>query len=87
MAILEILLLLAVLGTAAGILFTKGIQRVVRIYLAFSILLALLWDMLYGFRLAVTVLGVGVVLTGLLLFFAMRKLQEEKGKQDEAETT
>ena len=79
MAILEILLLLSVLISAAGILFAKRIQAAVGMYMAFSALLAVLWGVLYGARLAVTEIGVGVVVTGLLLYFSMRKLREEKG--------
>lgn len=86
MIVLETILLMLVLMSAAAILFTSRIQVAMGMYMLFSLLLAILWGMLYGARLAVTEIGVGVVATGLLLYFAMRKLREKKGPQDESKT-
>ena len=84
MIVLETALLLLVLISAAAILFTSRIQVAVGLYMLFSLFLAILWGMLYGARLAVTEIGIGVVVTGLLLYVAMRKLREKKGPQDES---
>lgn len=86
MIVLETVLLLLILISAASILFTKRIQVAVRMYMLFSLLLAILWGILYDGRLAVTEIGIGVVATGLLLYFAMRKFRKEKGPQDESKT-
>ena len=85
MMILELVLLAAVLVSAAGILFARRIQSAVAMYLIFSVLLAVIWGVRYGLQLAVTEIGVGAVVTGLLLYFSMRKLREEKGARDGAE--
>lgn len=84
--VLETLLLVLILVSAAGILLSNRIQVATGMYMLFSLLLAILWGMLYGARLAITEIGVGVVVTGLLLYVAMRKLREKKGPQDESKT-
>lgn len=86
MIVLETVLLLLVLMSAAAILFTSRIQIATGIYMLFSFLLAILWGMRYGARLAVAEIGVGVVVTGLLLYLTMRKFRREKGPQDESKT-
>lgn len=86
MIVLEVVLLLLVLISAAAILFSRRIQVATGMYMLFSLLLAILWGMLYGVRLAMTEIGVGVVVTGLLLYFVMRKLREKKGPQDASKT-
>lgn len=79
MLILENVLLILVLLSAAAILFCKRIQTVTGTYMLFSCLLAILWGMQYGLKLALAELAVGVVVVGILFFFAARKLRREKG--------
>ncbi len=86
MIVLECVLLLLILISAAAILFSRRIQAATGMYMLFSLLLAILWGMLYGVRLAVAEIGIGVVVTGLLLYFVMRRLREKKGSQDDSKT-
>lgn len=87
MAVLEMILLILVPASAAGILFSSKVRTAVGSYMVFSFLLAILWWPIYGVRLAVTELGVGVVVTGLLLHYTLRRLRGKKGDQDGSEET
>ncbi len=82
-AAFETILLIGVLITAGSILLTRRIHMAVGTYMVFSFLLAILWGIRYGIKPLVAELGVGVVVTGLLFYFVMRKLREEKGHRDE----
>ena len=86
MEAMELILLALILLSAGSILFTRRIRTAVGLYMCFSLLLAILWGLRYGGRLAVTELGVGVAVTGLLFYFTARKLRGRKGTEHEQET-
>lgn len=83
MLLLENVLLILILVSAASILFCKRIQTVVGVYMLFSLLLAVLWGLQYGMKLALAEIAVGVIVVGILFYFAARKLRRQKGPQDE----
>ncbi len=84
-AVLEMILLILVPASAAGILFSSSVRTAVGSYMVFSLLLAILWWPIYGLRLALTELGVGMVVTGLLLHYTLHRLRGEKGEQNGSE--
>lgn len=86
MEVLETILLVLTLLCAGAILFTSRIRTAVGLYMTVSLLLAILWGLHYGGRLAITELGVGAVITGLLYYFTVRKLRGQKGTEHEHET-
>ena len=82
---IETVLLVLLPIFAGGILLARRIRMAVGMYMAFSLLLSLVWGIHCGGRLAVTELGIGVIVTGLVFYFVLRKLQKEKGTEHESE--
>lgn len=83
MAAFDTILLFGILISAGSILLTRRIHMAVGMYMVFSLLLAILWGIRYGLKPSVAELGVGVVGTGLLFYFAMGKLRSKKEHRDE----
>ena len=82
MVVIEMILLVGILLSALGMLFCKRMRTVITMYMTFSLLLALLWGLDYGLKLAVTELAMGCGVTSLLFLFALRKLQQKGPKHE-----
>ena len=53
------------------------------VYLAFSVILAVLWSMLQSPDLAITEAAVGTGIIGILFFLTLKKIRALKGTRDE----
>ena len=73
----------AVLTGAAAAPMCKRLLASVIVYMAFSVILALLWSMLQSPDLAITEAAVGTGISGILFLLTLKKINELKGKNDE----
>lgn len=53
------------------------------VYMAFSLMVAVLWSLLQSPDLAITEAGVGAGVSGMLFFLALKKIHALKGTNDE----
>ena len=84
-----ILLVGLIVCTAATALTKKPMQAVI-IYMAYSVIMSVIWIMLESPDLAITEAAVGAGITSLLLFLTLRRLnlidQDEEHRKHEEET-
>lgn len=88
MDLFEIILLIFLLVCAIAVSFTKELLNAVLIYMAFSLVMSVIWILLQSPDLAITEAAVGAGITSILFFATLRKInaitpkQEEKKKED-----
>jgi uncharacterized MnhB-related membrane protein len=80
---LEIILLIGVVSCAVAAPMCKKLVNMVIVYLAFSVMLAVLWSILQSPDLAITEAAVGCGISGILFFLTLQKIDGLKGKQDD----
>lgn len=83
MMTLEIILLSALVICAFAAPLCKQLLATVIVYLAFSVILAVLWSMLQSPDLAITEAAVGAGISGILFFLTLKKIHALKGTRDE----
>lgn len=89
MSILRIILLTALVVCAIATAATKNILRAVIVYMAYSVIMAVVWILLESPDLAITEAAVGAGITGLLMFLTLGQLklidkdEEHRKKQRE----
>ena len=83
MTILENILLVSLVICAAAAPLCKRLLATVIVYLAFSVILAVLWSMLQSPDLAITEAAVGTGISGILFFLTLKKIHALKGTRDE----
>ena len=83
MTVLESILLAGLVICAAAAPMCKRLLASVIVYMAFSVILALLWSMLQSPDLAITEAAVGTGISGILFLLTLKKINELKGKDDE----
>lgn len=83
MNILENILLVALVVCAVAAPQCKRLLNVVIVYLAFSVMLAVLWSLLQSPDLAITEAAVGAGVSGILFFLTLKKIHALKGTRDE----
>lgn len=83
MTILENILLAGLVICAAAAPLCKRLLATVIVYLAFSVILAVLWSMLHSPDLAITEAAVGTGISGILFFLTLKKIGALKGTRDE----
>ena len=90
MTALEYLLLAGLVITAVAAPLCRRMLATVIVYMAFSLLMAVLWSLLQSPDLAITEAAVGAGITSLLLFLTLRRLnlidQDEEHRKHEEET-
>lgn len=74
MLTLELLLLAALIVCAVAVSFTRHLLRAVVLYLVFSVVMAVIWELLQSPDLAITEAAVGAGVSGILLFLTLKKL-------------
>lgn len=82
MIVLEYLLLLGLLICAVAAPRCKRLLNTVIVYMAFSLMMALLWSLLQTPDLAITEAAVGAGVTSILFFLTLKKLRALKGTHD-----
>lgn len=83
MTTLESILLASLVICAAAAPLCKRLLASVIVYLAFSVILAVLWSMLQSPDLAITEAAVGTGISGILFFLTLKKIRALKGTRDE----
>lgn len=83
MTVLENILLVGLVICAATAPLCKRLLATVIVYLAFSVILAVLWSMLQSPDLAITEAAVGTGISGILFFLTLKKIRALKGTRDE----
>lgn len=83
MTILENILLAGLVICAAAAPLCKRLLATVIVYLAFSVILAVLWSILQSPDLAITEAAVGTGISGILFLLTLKKIQALKGTRDE----
>lgn len=83
MTALENILLLALIVCAIAAPLCRRLLSTVIVYLAFSVMLAVLWSLLQSPDLAITEAAVGAGVSGILFFLTLKKIHALKGTRDE----
>lgn len=83
MTLLENILLAALVICAAAAPLCRRLLAAVIVYLAFSVILAVLWILLQSPDVAITEAAVGTGVSGILFFLTLKKIKALKGIQDE----
>lgn len=83
MIILETILLGALIICAIAAPLCKRLLATVIVYLAFSVIMAVLWSMLQSPDLAITEAAVGAGISGILYFLTLKNINALKGTRDE----
>ena len=83
MIALEYILLVGIVLCAATAPLCKRLLSTVIVYMAFSLLMAVLWSLLQSPDLAITEAAVGAGITGILFFLTLKKIHALKGTKDE----
>ncbi len=90
MTFFRLVLLVGLIVCAAATALTKKPMQAVIIYMAYSVIMSVIWIMLESPDLAITEAAVGAGITSLLLFLTLRRLnlidQDEEHRRHEAET-
>ncbi|MBP3486009.1 MAG: DUF4040 domain-containing protein [Oscillospiraceae bacterium] len=83
MIVLEGILLLGLIVTAVSAVLCRRLLNTVIVYMAFSLIMAVLWSLLQSPDLAVTEAAVGAGISGILFFLTLQKIHGIKGTRDE----
>ena len=83
MIVLEGILLLGLIVTAVSAVLCRRLLNTVIVYMAFSLMMAVLWSLLQSPDLAITEAAVGAGISGILFFLTLKKVHEIKGTRDE----
>lgn len=75
MAALRIILLLSLIVCAAAVSFSRRLLVSVSIYMAFSLIMAIIWLLLESPDLAITEAAVGAGVTSILFFIMLKKIR------------
>ena len=90
MTTFRLILLTGLIVCAAATALTKKPMQAVIIYMAYSVIMSVIWIMLESPDLAITEAAVGAGITSLLLFLTLRRLnlidQDEEHRKHEEET-
>lgn len=82
MILLEYILLIGLLVCAATAPLCRRPLAMVIVYMAFSLLMAVLWALLQSPDLAITEAAVGAGVTTILFFLTLKKIHGLKGTKD-----
>ena len=83
MIVLEYILLAGLGVGAVAAPLCKRLLTTVIVYMALSLLMAVLWSLLQTPDLAITEAAVGAGVSGLLLIYTLKKIHALKGTSDE----
>ena len=83
MIVLEGILLLGLIVTAVSAVLCRRLLNTVIVYMAFSLIMAVLWSLLQSPDLAITEAAVGAGISGILFFLTLKKIHGIKGTRDE----
>ncbi len=79
----EIILLILLIVCAAVVAFTKNSLTAIIIFMAYSLIMSVIWMILESPDLAITEAAVGAGVTSLLFFVALKKIHALKSSEEE----
>lgn len=79
----ELILIVGLIVCALAALNTKDLLAAVVIFMAYSLIMAVIWALLQSPDLALTEAAVGAGVTGILLLLTLKKIHALKGKKDD----
>lgn len=82
MIVLEYILLIGILVCAVTAPLCRRSLAMVIVYMAFSLLMAVLWSLLQSPDLAITEAAVGAGITTILFVLTLKKIRALKGTED-----
>ena len=83
MTVLRILLLGILIACAIAVSFSRRLLVSIVIYMAFSLIMAILWLILESPDLAITEAAVGAGVTSILFFVMLKKIRSIRTEPDE----
>ena len=84
MSFVKIALLGMLIVCALGVSFTRNLLTSLIVYMAYSLMMAVIWMLLESPDLAITEAAVGAGITSILFFLTLARIKEMKGEKDEA---
>lgn len=81
--IFELLLIVSLIVCAVAAFHAKRLLVAVVIYMAYSLIMSIIWVLLQSPDLAITEAAVGAGVTGILFFLTLKKIHALKGTKDE----
>ena len=81
--VFELILILGLIVCAVTALFSKRLLVSVVIYMAYSLVMTVIWALLQSPDLAITEAAVGAGVTGILFLTTLKKIHALKGTKDE----
>ncbi len=82
MILLEYILLIGVMACAVAAPLCRRLLAMVFVYMAMSLLMAVLWSLLQSPDLAITEAAVGAGVTSILFFLTLKRIHALKGTKD-----
>lgn len=82
MNIISYILLGILLVCAISVSFSKSLLNSIIIYMAFSLIMSIIWIILESPDLAITEAAVGAGVTSLLFFVTLKKIRAVKGDEE-----
>jgi len=82
MEIINYILLGILLVCAISVSFSKNLLNSIIIYMAFSLIMSIIWIILESPDLAITEAAVGAGVTSLLFFVTLKKIRAVKGDEE-----
>lgn len=82
MEIINYILLGILLVCAISVSFSKNLLNAIIIYMAFSLIMSIIWIILESPDLAITEAAVGAGVTSLLFFVTLKKIRAVKGDEE-----
>ena len=83
MILFEILLLAALIICAVAALLSKRLLVAVVVYMAYGLVMSIIWALLQSPDLAITEAALGAGVTGILFLMTLKKIHALKGTKDE----
>ena len=89
MEVFKIILLVSLLACTVSVVLTKRILTSVVIWMAYSVIMSIVWILLESPDLAITEAAVGAGVTSVLFFLTLRRIHliEEESEDEENEKT
>lgn len=83
MEAVKIILLILLVLCAVSVSFTKNLLTSVVIFMAYSLIMSIVWALLMAPDLAITEAAVGAGVTSVLFFITLRRIHLIKGEEEE----
>lgn len=83
MEILEIILLSFLVVCAISVALSKNLLTSIVIFMAYSVIMSIIWMVLESPDLAITEAAVGAGVTSVLFYITLKKIHAMKGEEDD----